>query len=41
MNKWKVENNLKWWTSLFAIEEHEARVEWKGGGLLWEIIEVN
>jgi hypothetical protein len=35
-----VQNNSKWWTSLSVTEEHEAREEWKGGGLLWETIEV-
>jgi hypothetical protein len=25
----------------FIVEEHEVGEEWKGKGLLWEIIEVN
>jgi hypothetical protein len=36
-----VQNSLEWWTNLSIIEEHEAGEEWKGGGLLWEIIKVN
>jgi hypothetical protein len=25
----------KWWANIHGVEEHEAKEDWEGGGLLW------
>jgi hypothetical protein len=25
----------EWWANIHGVEKHEARRDWKGGGLLW------
>ncbi len=32
--------NSKWRANIHGVEEHEAKGDWKGGGLLWKDLEV-
>jgi hypothetical protein len=32
--------NLEWRANIHGVEEHEARGDWEGGGILWVNLEV-